>query len=763
MINKNFRKGAEDVGKIAAKGFDMVGKELIGGVGELKKALDLQSEFEDKMLDKMDDAEIRLRLQEHGFAPIDSTVIDMMAPENKVVFISTLYLLVDADEAKLTAEYFGIAVVKFGVRQIRDNLSEKMEDLLGRLNKAESELLMRMVCEMVAISNNSSSVLDVSEVISECLLVTDKKKQQIKADVKKLANVGVSVFTLLLASECAPITDDTSSVSVDDEGYDNCERFSGFSGGKKKFAGIDIVFSDRYSVSNTSIIFENCTLVFDSEFSHIVEVSNGDIQFVGCKFVSKQRINGKAFVFEDVDVSLRFCSFENWTSGLFASMSGGGLCVDECFFLSCECEIISAEELTGVTFNKCRIEKQKDNLASLYLAENTPLHVNDCYFVECHYSSGSMLNSFTNISINKSTFIKSGMNIANAWEVEFQHCIFDSCHGDMIPTFFPRTIKFLHCDITGHNGNLGTAFVTSSHIIIKSCKFKNINGSFIAESFDITNSSFENCQGDMSGHGINTENFLYINEEFAFNEFNTMLPTGSLIEVKPKKESEKTSINNCKFIECKANGALIVAFSNDKNSTIASINDCEIVNCQCAEGYLLGVHVKDSKFFLAPKVIDYWKIDVDLFDTENIKLLCSVLRKTLTNGLVKGCDKFHKAPVEYKIEKNIRESVMNDSSDDVFTMYDDSIMGKGKSGLVFGYRSIYFSQMMESNYSIPYEKIALIKNMSIDYKEYGDNYDATLNIELGNGRYIIFKDPYFEKKELIKVLDSIRNVFNQKK
>jgi len=756
-MNKNYRKGAEDVGKIAAKGFNMIGKEILGHAGELKNFGKLQDQFENKVLDIIDDVDIRLRYKEHGFAPVDYSVIENMCAENKIIFISTLYLLVDADETKSTADYFGLAVVRFGVRQIHDGIVGEMEELLGRLDKAEAELLMRMICEMVAIGS-STIMLSVSDAIIENLLVTDKRKQQIKSEVEKLATGNPEIFIVLLASECPPIADDPGDTAATDDGYEICDKFSNFHGRKVKFVGGEVVFTDRYSVSATSIIFEGCTLIFDSGFSDIVEMTEGDIQFIGCKLVSKQKKDGKAFVLKGTDASLRYCSFENWVSGLLLSMEAGMLSVDECSFLSCESRVFLGDGLTNVSFNKCHIEKQKNQLAIVYTADGNALQVVDTSFADCVYSTSPIFDSNISIAISGAKVARCGFTIASAKEVEYQHCVFDSCTGDLNPILI-RTIKFLNCDISNHAGNFGMAFATSTHIVIKSCKLKNIKGSFIAKSFEITNSTFESCVGDTSGNGINIENYLYINDELPFNDFNGMAPTGSLFEIKPSKESHTTSISKCKFIGCKSGGALIAAFSEDKATKVANVSDCEIVNCQCPEGYILGVYVKNRKFYLAPKVVEAWNINIDLYAKEGEKQLLAALKRTLTDGLVKGCSTFHKPPIDYKIEKNIRENVMNGVYDDVLTMYDSSIWSNGKSGVAFGCRAVYFTQTMEANYFIPYEKIAMIKGFTVEHKKQENNYTAALNIELGNGRCIVLTDPSIEKNELMKVLVGIRDVF----
>jgi len=771
MINKNYRNGAEDIAKIAAKGFDMVGKEIVGLADWLEKYRESQKKIKEEMLDFFDDDDARLKLQEYGFTTVDFSLIDDMSPENKVVFVSALSLLVDADETRNTSEYFGVAVVRFRVQQIIDNENARIEKLVARLSADEAALLVRMICEMVAISNNNSAVLSVSEAIIDCLTISNKDKQRIKSEVDKFADScgGAFVFISLLVSECPPITDETENSALDNDGYDICESFSNFSGGQKKFSGIDIVFTNRYDVSDTSLKFENCNLVFDSSFPQIVKIAGGKLMFVNCKFASKQKPDDIAFILKDTDVELYGCTFDKWDAGLFLSMDSGNLSLMECSLLSCGCKLISAKQLTDVAIDKCHVKNHKGGIADLHSSKSGPIEIKNCVFFECYYSSSSLFEVYhgSGVIMNHATIVNCGMNIISGSRIEFQQCVFEGCHDDMDITSFLMEIKFSYCDITNHKGNIGTAFWTSSHIIIESCKLKNVKGSIFAERLDVNNTTFENCSGDPSGFGINTENHLNIKDSFGLNPSHTMSPTGSLFEIKPKKESVVSQISKCKFVGCRSNGALIAAFSKDRDKSVVNINNCEIIDCRCAEGYFVGVHVKKfvgihakyDEYFLAPKTKRAYQNRIDLFDDEHKEKLLAFLKNTLNDGLIQVSAKFHKERIKPKVEKNIREKVMSGIHDDILTMYDTSLFEDGKSGLVFGSQAIYLTQMLEPNYMIPYEKIALIKDLSIERKKYDDNYKAKLIIGLGNNRSIIFNDPNFEKNELKKLLLGIKEVF----
>ncbi len=757
MLNKNHRKGAEDIGKLAAVGFEMIGKEVIGAVDELKKALEYQNIFENEALNLFDDIVIRQTIQEYGFAPEDFSLIDEMSPENKIVFISALYLLVEADETKSTNEYFGLAVVRFGVRQLIDGDKNRIHHLVGKLSPPEATLLMRMICEMTAISNNNSALLSVSEAIAENLLIADKHKQQIRSEVEKLAKTcGLSIFVLLLAEGCAKETKDESA---NNDGYEICDRFNNFSGGQKKFIDADIVLTDRYLISNTSVIFENCTFVFESTLARIVEVKGGDLSFINCKFISKQKPDDEVFAVKETTINLSDCIFDKWSAGLFLSMENGSLSVANCSFLSCKCSLIFATHPIDASFNNCHFENQNNGIAFIDSPKND-LEINDCTFKDCYFSCESLIATRSKAIVNRGTFVNSGMNTIAGYNIKYHHCVFENCHDDMVNSWTTRDVEFSFCDITDYKGNIGTAFAPFYHMTIKSCKLIGFKGSFYAQCFDIDNTSFERCSGDSSGYGINTDNYLYVNEAFGFNPLNSMVSTGSLFEIKPKKEDSASEITKCRFVECRSKGALVVAFTNDKSKNVVNIHDCEIVNCSCTEGYFVGVYSKKNKFYIAPKAINEFNNNIDIFDEKHRKQLIAFLKDILTDGLVKSFTKFHKTPIEYKITKNICESVMNGVYDDILAMYDDSVWSNGRSGFVFGSKAIYISQMMESSYLIPYEKIAHIDGFSIEHKKFGDNYSATLIIELDNGRSISFRDPNIEKIELKKLLVGIKKLLN---
>ncbi len=606
MINKNYRNGAEDVAKIAAKGFDMIGKEVVGGVGALREVLEKQDKFENKALDTMDgviktmdDVIKRQKLDDYGRGFVDFSLFDNMSPENKIVFFSALSLLVDADETRDTSVYFGIAVVRFRVQETI-NENARIEKLVAKLNADEAALLTRMICEMVAISNNNSAVLSVSEAIIDCLTISNKDKQRIKSEVGKFADScgGAPVFIELLAKECSFITDETENEAADDDdSYDICKEFSDFSGGKKKFAEIDVVFTDRYKVSDTSIMFENCILVFESEFQKIVEMTGGSLEFVNCKFVTKQKPDDKAFTLQGTGVKLRGCTFDKWKAGLFLSMDGDNLSLEECSFLSCGCDLISAKHLTEVTIEKCHVKDHNGKVADLDLlkkdsSKNDPIKINDCYFEECDNFTSSLFHVFEDVRveinnaaicfcstkiisgsrdviINNATIYRCSMKIVSGNKIEFKDCKrIENCYDDIVLDGY-NEIKFLKCDIINYYGNIGKASQPCSHIIIEDCKMDHGMGSIFAQRLDISSTVFKNCSPGDRIYDID-----------------------SLLVVNPTKENVSSSQISCNFIECYSDGALIAAFSKDEDKKVVNINNCHIIDCQCAKWYFVGFHFK---------------------------------------------------------------------------------------------------------------------------------------------------------------------------
>jgi hypothetical protein len=324
----------------------------------------------------------------------------------------------------------------------------------------------------------------------------------------------------------------------------------------------------------------------------------------------------------------------------------------------------------------------------------------------------------------------------------------------------------------------------SSHLVFKACRFKDFQGSIYANTIEASDSVFENCAADPAGSGINVENLIYINDASFGNWCLGLLATGYLFEIKKTADSAVSQVRNCQFNGCSGNGALVAVISEEKNARAVRISNCEIADCRYAEGYFVGAYKKvykelgqesgrniyqelysklynkiypeKAKYFLAPQMVDAWDNAIDIYDGERQKRLRAFLKSALTDGFVKGCTTFHKSPVASQIAKNIRAKIMNGADDEILTMYDKSIMGKGKEGWSFGYLALYSSQIMEGNYHLPYEKIAMIKEVAIEQKKTGDNYGATLTIELGNDRCIEFTDPCLEKRELKKLLLGIK-------
>jgi hypothetical protein len=500
--------------------------------------------------------------------------------------------------------------------------------------------------------------------------------------------------------------------ALEADGYELCDRFADFADRKIKFVGREIVFADEYKVDDTELLFENCTLVFAPAASPAIAITGGELMFVNCVFVSRlSEEESTVFSVDKTDVVVQNCTFRAWETGLFLS--------------------------------------------------------------------ANVLEAGGAVKIKDTTFTDSNMNIVFGDDIEFSHCIFAGCHGDM-PTLFMRKTTFSSCEFTNHSGNMGTAMFASSHLVFKACRFKGFQGSIYANTIEASDSIFENCAADPTGSGINVENLLYISDASFGNWCLGMLATGSLFEIKKTADSPVSQVRNCQFNGCTGNGALVAVIAEEKNARAVRINNCKIADCRYAEGYFVGaykkvykeldqeggnkvydkiykrIHPDKARYFLAPQMVDAWDNAIDIYDDERQKRLRAFLKSALTDGFVKGCTTFHKYPVGGVTERNIRAKIMSGADDEILTMYDKSILGKGKEGWSFGYRALYSSQMMEANYYLPYEKIALIKDVAIEHKKAGDNYGATLTIELGNDRCIEFSDPYLEKRELKKLLLGIK-------
>ena len=773
MINKNYRNGAEDVSKIAEQGYRMLGNEIIGIAQNLRQARALQDEFENRVLDEIDDADIRLRIQEYGFAPFDFSLIDELTLEHKTIIISELYSLRSADEEHTTADYFGVAVVRFGIRQIIDDSSVRIAELVERLNIKEATLLFRMICEMLEISRDNHAVSSVSESIDENLPISQKQKNQIKSEVKKLARTcGTNVFTELLAKDCAPIVDEHED-ERDDVEFERLEIEDIYkvSSGRYIITDQKVRIVEMLSISDVDIVFSKCTITFDSDFPVALSAANSCIQFEYCEFETSKVCREACLVGASTSFGFIDCIFYGCTSVLDDNNSD-----ERCIIKSNDSEITVIkcrfENCIGAIFNAVTLSIKNCFLmrhTGRFLISLRTVELHDSEITDC-VSSGDWneqlfcVGVLGGLSLINTSFRNVNIEISQLGQLKITKCNFENIFLDNVEE------GGHHAFISGI-GSKPSAEISNTTFIKTTGLCGNVGGSDKFYDFSIKNSKFISCSGCLiRTHNANISNCIFsdcLNNE-TLDLHSSMLGRGflktsnNLITVEESKNADDSIVTSCKFDNCITNGSIIGCIAGDetgKDRMFLTVENCEFLRCNPVRGCISGIRKVGKKYIEA---ISFWDFK-NTFDgsLHNIdEQIAEILDSGILNGISNSGEKIHINSIDNKIRKNAVRKICNGNDVNIICIYDNSLTGNSNTGIVFTRDGFYASQFMDKPLYVSYRDIdTLDVDEKFNRKGNVKPYDSTMTILTKNGAYINYSEIGFHKAKLVNVLQKIVGIF----
>lgn len=175
MVNKNYRKGAEDVGDTAAAGFNIINNELNSVSEKFSKYIDKQYVINKEYIASAEDHEQRLIAVEYRLPSIDFGLVDTLPSEKRALLGGIIRSInLPDEECRRTSN---LVISRLGV----EPLSSIKIDQVGLLSQDVQRLCTYYLYILLRRTNgNRNTEESINNVLDE-FLISNNEKRQIKS------------------------------------------------------------------------------------------------------------------------------------------------------------------------------------------------------------------------------------------------------------------------------------------------------------------------------------------------------------------------------------------------------------------------------------------------------------------------------------------------------------------------------------------------------------------------------------------------------
>ncbi len=332
-------------------------------------------------------------------------------------------------------------------------------------------------------------------------------------------------------------------------------------------------------IDKGKLLLHNCHIVIKQEVrGPVINNVGGDIILKNCRMEDARLINSKDI--ENDNDTACFISVDNYYKNEKVSAS-----LMNCKFINCSHTILRLLGNIEVKITECKIKKHKGHF--LFLSSNLNhkgILVADTNFEGCSMLTDYNANEIFSNHDKKNALIYtqySSYNLLNCTFTDINNSVLigDACDGNhgIRHCTFQKIFLGYHNEIVLKTGG-GTN-------LISNCVFDEISGISIGNIGELVNEQsyldhcrFVKCNGNIQLDGIFMTDC----------ELNHCVSSSDLISLKGKASFGQhiiSEIENCTFINCKAQDNLIAIHSNlSKNGICSQVVDCKFIGCMAYEG-----------------------------------------------------------------------------------------------------------------------------------------------------------------------------------
>jgi len=192
MVNKNYRKGAEDVAEVAAEGFDGIGENLKSISEGMRSNNEKQHKLTTELIALAEGHEQRLRALEYRLPAIDFGLVDTLPSEKRALLggIIRSVPLPDGDCRRIA----GLIISRFGAEPL-SSIDNDQISLLSQQISLLSQDVQRLCAYYLYVllrstDGNAGTEKIVNDILDE-FIISNKEKRQIKSVIDDYGMAGI--------------------------------------------------------------------------------------------------------------------------------------------------------------------------------------------------------------------------------------------------------------------------------------------------------------------------------------------------------------------------------------------------------------------------------------------------------------------------------------------------------------------------------------------------------------------------------------------